>query len=105
MSYCHLCGGLDNIDLTFGPVVSSYIETGLQACIGVVSTSSVVYVNWQNSGQETGSASSPYNTVTEGVNNVAPGGTVHVAPGVYDESMTIDQPVTITADAGAVSIG
>jgi hypothetical protein len=105
MSYCHLCGGMDNLNLTFGPTVSNYIQTGLQACIATVSVSNLVYVDWRNTATENGSLSAPFNTVTEGVSNVAAGGTVSIASGNYSQSVNINQSVTLTATGGTAAIG
>lgn len=52
-----------------------------------------------------GSRYFPYHTVAKGVAEVAPGGTVRVAPGVYPENMTISKAVTLEAMTGGVTIG
>ena len=54
---------------------------------------------------EDGSVLRPYNTVLEGVNAVSSGGTVPVVSGNYNESMTINKPVTLVAPVGNVHIG
>lgn len=56
-----------------------------------------VYVDHAWTGIERGTEASPFNTVTEGINAVVPGtqgGHIHVSPGTYTESLTIDKPVT-----------
>ena len=36
MSYCHLCGGMDNIDLEFGPMVSNIMRAAVNSsCLGL----------------------------------------------------------------------
>ena len=56
-----------------------------------------VYVNHAWTGIELGIQSFPFNTVTEGVNAITPAtqnGYLWVTPGTYNESLTIDKPIT-----------
>ncbi len=47
----------------------------------------------------TGSLTAPYATISQAVQSVAPGGTVVVEPGTYQESVSITNAVRIVADA------
>ena len=42
-----------------------------------------------------GRSGAPFATIQHGIDTVASGGTVTVAAGTYDESLTIDKPVTL----------
>jgi hypothetical protein len=65
-----------------------------------------VYVDWQNNtGEEHGGPANPYNTVAEGLACAVPGGQVVISTGLYPENLTINQPVTLTATGGTVTIG
>ena len=61
--------------------------------------SSKVYVNVTGNDSGTGTPDHPYATIQAGINNVATGGTVYVAPGVYsgkgNSILKIDKNVTI----------
>lgn len=54
------------------------------------SMASVVYIDVaNNSGVEDGTQAHPFNTIREGMNSVAEGGTVFVYPGTYAENLDI----------------
>jgi hypothetical protein len=104
MSYCHLCtGGVANIDLTFGPTVISFIQSGLRSCIGLARNP--CFVNAAFSGSEQGTSSNPYRTIAKGTWFVAPRGSVSIAAGDYPEQFRICQPMTLVASSGTVTIG
>jgi len=54
-----------------------------------------VYVDDDNTGQEDGSWLFPYNTITEGIENVCEGGFVYVGNGSYNECIVIKKPLTL----------
>lgn len=47
----------------------------------------------------------PFLTVTEGVNSVDADGTVSIVAGSYNETLTVNQPITLTASVLPVTIG
>lgn len=57
-----------------------------------------VYVDLRVGSSGNGSSSSPYQTVSEGVNAVADNGTVWIRRGVYAEPLTISKKLTLRAD-------
>lgn len=66
--------------------------------------------NWRivdrtHNGGEDGALFTPFNTIDEGVNNTPNGGTVAIMPGTYNEVGVYDEPMTLTAPLGAVTIG
>jgi hypothetical protein len=78
--------------------------------ITVLDVSPTVYVDHLNdTGNETGSQQSPFNTVAEGRDEVALGGTVIIAQGTYHETdslpLIIERPVVLLANGGIVHIG
>ncbi|MFN0009057.1 MAG: zinc-dependent metalloprotease [Planctomycetota bacterium] len=47
MSYCHLCGGLDNIDLEFGPMLSNIMRNAVNSsCLGLSALAGGDYVQY-----------------------------------------------------------
>lgn len=64
-----------------------------------------IWVDFAHAGTELGTAAFPYNTLAEGLDTVAPAGTVHVESGSSGETPTIDQAVTLQAENGTVVIG
>jgi len=66
---------------------------------------SEVFVNFGYSGLENGSAANPYDTVLEALVHVTDRGTLRVAVGTMPGPITIEKPVTIRAQDGAVTIG
>jgi M6 family metalloprotease-like protein len=64
------------------------------------------YVNWSSSTCEDGSTACPWNTVSEGHSAVLPHGGVHIAPGVYPETLIMGKPAMLTTNGpGSVTIG
>ncbi|RLF11434.1 MAG: hypothetical protein DRJ69_01900, partial [Thermoprotei archaeon] len=45
-----------------------------------------------------------FETIQEGINAVAEGGTVHVMPGEYPEQLMIDKPLTLKAEGNGVMV-
>jgi len=64
-----------------------------------------VYVDFGYSGVETGSASQPFNLLSEALPVVASGGTIIVHSGSSSEPLSISKKCTITASGGTVTIG
>lgn len=66
-----------------------------------------VYVDCDNSGYEDGSPTWPWETVYEGHGAALPGGTVHIAPGSYPETLTLRKAATLErwGASGVVTIG
>jgi hypothetical protein len=64
-----------------------------------------VYVNGAASGVEFGSATNPYNTVKEGANAAAVGGTLLIRSGQYRETAYIGRVMTLKSTGGLVTIG
>ncbi len=52
-----------------------------------------------------GTSTNPVTTVSSGASRVASGGTLVIAAGLYPETLTIATSITLTADAGSVTIG
>jgi hypothetical protein len=47
MSYCHLCGGMDNIDLEFGPMIANIMRTAVNSsCLGLSSLAAGDHVQY-----------------------------------------------------------
>ena len=60
--------------------------------------SPTVFVDWRNDGiNEDGSTAEPFSKVVKGVNSVRDLGVVRLWEGNYDEQLTIDRPMTLTA--------
>ena len=64
-----------------------------------------VFVDWRNNGAEDGSFASPYNTVGEGVQAVATGGTVAIAEGNYLQNLTVTRAMSLVAISGPARVG
>jgi hypothetical protein len=115
MSYCHNCGGYGpgSIIPEFHSVNIANMRTVIDgACLRAIRNPS--YVDWRNtSGTEDGTLAHPYNTVKEGVEAVARGGTVSIASGDYPENdwnysggmKIIWQQMKLKATGGSVIIG
>ncbi len=104
MSYCHTCtGGLANIDLTFGSIVSNHIQNNLVACIGPARNP--CFVDASFGGTQQGTPTNPMRTIARGTWYVAPHGTVSIAAGNYPERFRISQPMLLTASGGVARVG
>lgn len=64
-----------------------------------------VYIDRSIVGCENGSASFPFDTVSEGKSVVATGGTLYIVAGVYAERLSFDRAVRLEAVHGIVRIG
>ncbi len=63
------------------------------------------WVDFGHLGTETGSFDLPFNTFTEGVNTVYPGGNLHIKTGSSSETGTVTKAMKIETYNGPVSIG
>lgn len=87
----------------FVPGGARYSILASQGCVPTVPT---VYVNAASTGTPNGSPSAPFATVGAGVNAVAPGGQVLMAPANYPEILTINRAMTLSVwNSGIVRIG
>ncbi|MDM7917376.1 MAG: hypothetical protein QUU85_19235 [Candidatus Eisenbacteria bacterium] len=59
-----------------------------------------VYVDWNNSGDEDGSLSHPFDTVQEGIDAAGHGTTISIETGTYTESPTFDKRGRVVARNG-----
>jgi len=64
-----------------------------------------IWVDIAYVGFEAGTFSQPYNSVQEGIDNVAPGGTIVFKEGSEDWTGTIDKAMTLTSGIGVMVIG
>ncbi|MFC1573335.1 metallophosphoesterase [Candidatus Eisenbacteria bacterium] len=64
-----------------------------------------VWVNLEWDGDEDGSWAKPFNTLEEGVVDVADGGKIHIQPGTSSEVLEISKGVTLWAPNGSAVIG
>ena len=64
-----------------------------------------INVNRFHGGNELGTPSEPYRTVTAGYNLAWDNTRLKIKPGSYNESVIFSKPMTILADGGAVTIG
>jgi hypothetical protein len=64
-----------------------------------------IWVDTEWGGYENGSVSYPYNTVQEGIDQVASGGSIVFEHGSANWTGTINKPITITAGIGEMVIG
>ena len=60
----------------------------------------VIYVGLFATGVETGSSANPFDTVSEGVNSVANGGTVRIRSGSYSETIVLNESKSLTLQGG-----
>jgi len=70
----------------------------------LVGPPSGIWVDFAYNGAESGTESEPFNTLSEGVANVASAGTISIQPGETSETMTINDSMTLvnTNPAGGV---
>jgi len=71
----------------------------------VANLDNVVFVDRANTGREDGTLDHPFNTIVEGRNNSASGGTVVITAGRYPENLTFTRPLRLRAVRGTVTIG
>lgn len=80
--------------------VSSLVVGGAVMGSAVLAAPNTVYVRSANC-SPTGAQNKPYCTIQQGVNAVATGGTVYVAAGTYNETVTVPKSLTLSgAQAG-----
>ncbi|MDZ7291831.1 MAG: T9SS type A sorting domain-containing protein [candidate division KSB1 bacterium] len=85
---------------------TSFDCDALENAINVFPGSNIVYAdNGHSFATGAGTVFRPYNTVAGAVNAVPAGGIVSIVKGSYNESMTINKAMTITAPVGNVTIG
>jgi len=65
---------------------------------------SIVHVDAATSGSKNGSILDPYEDISSAIPRVAPGGTVYVAAGTYNETFVIDKPLTLQGAGSASTI-
>jgi hypothetical protein len=94
-----------------------YAATGYDLCTGWGSPNGAalinaldnftVFVNFNYTGSpQNGNYTTPYQTVSQGVAGVTPGGTIKIqTSGTSNETLTISTPCTITATNGAATVG
>lgn len=63
------------------------------------------WVHFNYPGREIGTFELPYNTLVEGISQVASGGTLKIKAGSTPETLQLAKPVTIEAIGGPVTIG
>ena len=80
-----------------GQLVEDYIDQ--------VIPDNSIWVDTAYVGFEAGTFSQPYNSVQEGIDNVAPGGTIVFKEGSEDWTGTIDKAMTLTSGIGVMVIG
>ena len=66
---------------------------------------SLIWVDFDYSGTEIGTATEPFNTLAEGVAAVTPGGTIRIKTGVTGEVIDITKELRLEAPEGEVRIG
>lgn len=83
------------------------LET-LERAIQIMPGTDTVYVDRLSASIqffETGAIFQPFDTVAEGISEVPKNGVVSIVEGTYDETLTIDHPMTLEAPVGVVTIG
>ncbi len=88
----------------------AHIQSGYAAGVGSVVTleDNGIWVNSAWPGIETGLPGEPFDAIGDAVSALPPnhnGITIHVLGGLYRETLTIDQPCTITAEFSTAFIG
>jgi len=76
------------------PLIRRWLEIG-----------GTINVNRFHGGNELGTPSEPYRTVTGGYNLAWDNTRLKIKPGSYNEAVTLSKPMTILADGGTVTIG
>jgi hypothetical protein len=67
------------------------LEELLEASVGQSGTATLTWINFTYSGTESGTAAEPFNTLLEGLNFIADGGTITISSGSSSETTTISQ--------------
>jgi len=82
---------LDNVDVkaALSGLCATSGRLNAYAALASVPVSDVCVDDSNETGTEDGTATWPYNTIQEGINAVADGGTVKVATGTYNERLTV----------------
>jgi len=93
----------DLLDLDHNGAIS--LAELLESTVGPAGVTNPVHVDFAYSGEEAGTDNQPFNSVAEAAAFVMPGGTVIIEAGSSGETVTINTPVTLTANGGAVTIG
>lgn len=75
---------------------------GFDPALGV---SGEVWVDFSHSGTEEGTLALPFDSVSEGMDFVQPGGMLHLSAGTTSETLTLSKQVSIDALGGTVRIG
>ena len=102
----HTQGGCDRAEYGYRNAGTGFNNTWLRNNVNSVIPANTVYAdNDHPSSVQDGTVWNPYDTVGLAVGSVTPGWTVTVAGGSYDEPMTINKALTITAAGGTVTIG
>jgi hypothetical protein len=70
-----------------------------------IRATTIVYVDHSATGYEDGTPEDPFGLVGAGVLRVSTGGTVRIAAGSYDETLTINRAMTLESTGGTVTIG
>ena len=70
---------------------------------GGVSGSATTYVNGGAAPGGVGTIDAPFQTIAQGINGVYVGGTVNVAPGIYNEDVNVNKSGVIVSGAGTAT--
>jgi len=90
----------------FSPDTSgSYLYTTAGYAFAVPQLLSPTYLDSNSSREGNGSSGLPYRNLLLGIAMTQPGGTVSIQPGSIPLNFHINQPITLTAPAGTVTIG
>ena len=89
-----------------GNTGTGFEHNNLENAIQTFPGANVVYADKGHSvALEDGTVFRPFDTIAEAVQAVPAGGIISIVEGSYDEALTIDKAVTLTAPVGIVTIG